>query len=187
MLILEDDVVLSRYGLERLKDAVGAADRERGIGGGGGGMREWHWMFLRRVEVGGSGWDDVRGDKWDEDGVLEVATPSWGTAAYVVSREGVRVLLTSLVAYEGPLDVMVAELQRKNWEGVGGFVALSACLTGDKFEVGCPENVEEMPRSLRGDCDSSGTQSGQRISHYRVPQKSARFTRDIYANLKPTK
>ena len=172
--------MLTERGVERVKEAVRAAERGKRVGGG---MREWHWIYLRREEMVVPEEIRGRGERWDEEGLVEVASPSWGTAAYVLSKAGAKMLLASLVAYEAPLDVMVGQLQQRALNGSNRFVALSACRTGKKFVPGCPENVREMPREMRTDCEFSATQAGERLSHDKIPNRRIKFIREIYKNV----
>lgn len=89
--------------------------------------------------------------------VLTIAHPSWGTAAYALSRAGIEWLVTAVDKYYRPLDVQLAKFQ-ENYESTK-FIALSAC-DRDHFQVLCPENVQIIPDSMQGECGGSMSQSG---------------------------
>lgn len=147
IVVLEDDVLLSSGLRTRLPLIIqnahlGAIARRT----------KWHWIFLRRVKM-----RHLPRQHWHGD--MSIAAPSWGTAAYVLSRAGVSFMLANIRRYEEPLDLAVARLQRSSLSS--GFVALDACLTQDTRN--CPLNVVEIPLSEQGECAHSTTQSGWRV------------------------
>lgn len=145
--ILEDDVELTPGTKARLASIIRDADLGAKESG-----RVWHWIYLRRVML-------KRQSQRDWYGQISLAAPSWGTAAYILSRAGVAFMLNNIKRHEEPLDVAVGRLQEKSVSNQ--FVALDACLKDD--DPNCPKNVVEIPLSAQGECAYSTTQSGWRV------------------------
>lgn len=160
IIVLEDDVQLTRSLLKRLPRIIhdaysGSAVRNN---------LPWHFIFLR-VQPTMKYFQDT----WHGD--LKRAGPGWGSAAYMLSASGIRFLLTRITSYSYPLDVQFERLQRGHGTMSEEFVALHACLVRDngEFSVGCPENVQELSVSQRGNCAHSGSRLGNRMKGVQLP------------------
>lgn len=156
IIVLEDDVIITPSLLQRLPQAFRDADE----GSNRSGLR-WHFIFLRTQSSAPETW---RGRAtWY--GQVRVASPGWGTAAYAVSRDGIRYLLTRITSYAHPLDVQIERLQKGHDTQGAKLVALDVCSS----QPGCPENVAEIPPSERGSCFFSASQAGNSVTGNEMP------------------
>ncbi|GAQ91281.1 hypothetical protein KFL_007570040 [Klebsormidium nitens] len=152
IIIFEDDVFLNETALPLLEGFFRDADL-------GAEMRNqsWHYMYLRRWPLMHIADEQAWIENQTSGRVLTIAHPSWGTAAYALSRAGIEWLVNAIDKYYRPLDVQVAKFQ-ENYESTK-FIALSAC-DRDHFQVLCPENVQVIPDTMQGECGGSMSQSG---------------------------
>lgn len=153
ILILEDDVRLTDELVSRLPKILRAADA-------GAAMRDvpWHYVYLRAYATRIL---DPTPPPWHASYErLTEAAPAWGTAAYILSHAGIRLLLTRITAYTYPLDVQIEHLQLGLDNGGAPFVALDACDYREAGSHGCPENVQELSRAEKGACFYSASQAG---------------------------
>eukprot|EP00243_Klebsormidium_subtile_P003748 TRINITY_DN17340_c0_g1_i1.p1 TRINITY_DN17340_c0_g1~~TRINITY_DN17340_c0_g1_i1.p1 ORF type:complete len:443 (-),score=34.92 TRINITY_DN17340_c0_g1_i1:86-1414(-) len=152
IIVFEDDVFLNETALPLLEGFFRDADF-------GAEMRNqsWHYMYLRRWPLMHIGNEPAWIQNQTSGRVLTIAHPSWGTAAYALSRAGIEWLVNAVDKYYRPLDVQIAKYQ-DNYESTK-FIALSAC-DRDHFQVLCPENVQIIPNTMQGECGGSMSQSG---------------------------
>lgn len=138
VIILEDDVTLTDAGARALPYLLRDADA-----GAAAHNTPWHYLFLRSTPVA------LRLRRsWH--GSTVVAPPSWGTAAYALSRAGIARMLSAVAVYEAPLDVTVAALQRG---------AAATHLTA-LAPVSSAPLTAALPPAAQGDCAFSATQAG---------------------------
>lgn len=154
ILILEDDVTPTPSLTSQLPRLLRAADsgvKTRNT--------EWHLIYLRAYATMLS---EYPPPAWHLDAPsLTIAEPSWGTAAYILSRAGVRYLLTRVTSYKRPLDVQIERLQLgKDTMGAAPLVALDACAFRNTGSHGCPENIDELSEKAKGECFYSASQAG---------------------------
>mmetsp|Transcript_39296 Transcript_39296/g.155889 ORF Transcript_39296/g.155889 Transcript_39296/m.155889 type:complete len:305 (-) Transcript_39296:358-1272(-) len=146
VMVLEDDVFPTNQTWLHLPGLLQHADEAQKFHN-----KSWHYMFLRRNALG-----NVKMEKtWSLSPLghpVTIATPSWGTAAYIISLAGARYLWSASREGQYPLDVQIAEIQKKNKDE---FITLSACWN-DQFQPTCPETVFKFEGKDQGDCKSSG-------------------------------
>lgn len=157
IIVLEDDVRIKDALLQRLPQILQEADKGSRLRKD----RPWHYVYLRLHPT-------MYINKLTDDrrwyGRLNIAMPSWGSAAYILSYHGIRYLLTRITAYSYPLDVQIERLQKgQNTQGAV-FIALHACSFDSRGNPtpACPENIYELSARERGNCTFSATQSGER-------------------------
>lgn len=138
VIVLEDDVTLTPSGARALPYLLRDADA-----GAAAHNAPWHYLFLRSTPVALR----LRGS-WH--GSTVVAPPSWGTAAYALSRPGIAHMLSAVAAYEAPLDVTVAAFQR-------GAAATRLNALAPAYAA---RLTLSLPPAARGDCAFSATQAG---------------------------
>lgn len=138
--------------------------------------QSWHYMYLRRWPLQYVGDEEVWLEGQTSGRVLTIAHPSWGTAAYALSRAGIEWLVNTVTVYQRPLDVQLAKFQSDF--PLTKFVALSAC-DRDHFQVLCPENVQIIPDSMQGECGGSMSQSGGSLEGPPLTRRLLRFVRRL--------
>lgn len=162
ILVLEDDVMVTKEWLMQAPSLFAGIDQ--------GGT--WHFLMLRRMpSKRDAKYDDAKRDReWTHgsDAVSGVfvkrSRPSWGTAAYVLSREGMEFLAAPrsgrISYYWDPLDVMLAGMMAEDPE----FVALTACekFPSDIHQGDC--GVYEARRDERGACGGLSVRGGRFLS-----------------------
>lgn len=153
VLVLEDDVHLTDRLVRDMPSLLQAADAGAAIRG-----VDWHYMYLRAYAT--HVFDHLPPPWHPSEPRLRYAAPAWGTAAYVLSAAGVRLLLTRITAYTHPLDVQIERLQLGLDTQGARFVALDTCDPQEKGAHGCPENVQELSHQQKGDCFYSASQAG---------------------------
>lgn len=155
VIVLEDDVGLSDYLQHRIPRIMFEAKEGSRLRNG----FPWHFIYLRFHPM----LPDSTGSKRAWHGQVQIASPGWGTAAYMLSNAGIRFLLTRVTAYSHPLDVQIERLQRGLDTQGAKFVTLHVCDVNFRgnLSAGCPENIVELSPSERGNCFFSASRSGE--------------------------
>eukprot|EP00186_Timspurckia_oligopyrenoides_P002065 CAMPEP_0182442456 /NCGR_PEP_ID=MMETSP1172-20130603/1370_1 /TAXON_ID=708627 /ORGANISM="Timspurckia oligopyrenoides, Strain CCMP3278" /LENGTH=318 /DNA_ID=CAMNT_0024637325 /DNA_START=26 /DNA_END=982 /DNA_ORIENTATION=+ len=150
VLVLEDDVVLTNSIMDNLAQYLSELDEFTSQSG-----KQWHWITLRKVTL-----QSTLGEKifltFKDGRSIYTSAQFWGSAAYVLSREGIAWLLSHLTYYQHPLDVQISEFQRTRPD----FIVLSLCKSGSNFERHCPENTISFTREMKEECSGSASQAG---------------------------
>jgi len=117
--------------------------------------RQWHWITLRKATLQYTS-NEKEFMKFKDGRSIYTSVRFWGSAAYVVSREGIEWLLSHLTYYQHPLDVQISEFHRIRPD----FTVLSLCKSGWEYRMHCPENTIAFTDDMKGECGGSGSQAG---------------------------
>ena len=155
VVVFEDDMWFTDSGLSKFRAIVETVDKRPA----------WHYVFLKRSILTLAG----RRRIWSrgESGDIVRARRSWGTAAYMIGRQGAEFLLAHSTNYGLPLDLHIAKLQEDP-----AFVALAVCDEPLEYYEKCPQIIREFTNEEKGECAFSATQAGVRYNHDHFPRTS---------------